>query len=547
MPTLERLTGIIILLAGQTRSFQPHRRASLWTPPLASSLFDPPDAEACALYEQAERQMEQLHAGKCDDEEARARDAEFWRELEARTSSSCDTISSLWRFRRFLRVQRIIALPLSGRTRIEGVSRMSLGPLKDMDEGRRQVRALCYYQGLALQPAPPRSNPVRYTPLQPFHDPDDFPWLAALRSQTAVIRQELDAFLLDNHSSSSSTTTTTSDSTGGGSGVGWVGNDCETFDEHGWTQVSLNSYGKEHPEARPFFPRTLALLRGDSGGHGQKKVEGGDSSDGDGGGGGGNGLSTGKGVPLGPRDCCIVRQAPGSGLPRHSDQRNYMLTAHIVLKAPPTPPTPQPQSPPASPLSPTSSASASSASSASASASSSSSSSPSSSVLQRALASRNNPPPPQQQQQQQQQEAAAAAAAAAAARPRQVAGAGGCSLWCDGEERVWAEGASTVIDTTFWHETWNGGTEPVFVLLVDFWHPGLSPREASAMQAFLDLEAEYIQQSQSQNQQLPLGDNDRAAAPSPSLRAAGAAPPGGDFRFRPGVTPDSRSPDLYKG
>ena len=36
--------------------------------------------------------------------------------------------------------------------------------------------------------------------------------------------------------------------------MGWVGNDCETFDEHGWTQVSLNSYGKEHPEARPFFP-----------------------------------------------------------------------------------------------------------------------------------------------------------------------------------------------------------------------------------------------------------------------------------------------------
>ena len=70
---------------------------------------------------------------------------------------------------------------------------------------------------------------------------------------------------------------------------------------------------------------------------------------------------------------------------------------------------------------------------------------------------------------------------------------GGCSLWCDGEERSWGEGASTVIDTTFWHETRNSHpTEPVFVLLIDFWHPSLTPREVIAMQTFLDLEAQYI-------------------------------------------------------
>ncbi len=39
-------------------------------------------------------------------------------------------------------------------------------------------------------------------------------------------------------------------------------------------------------------------------------------------------------VPFGPRDLCIVRQQGKTGLPRHSDQRNYMLTAHIVLKGP---------------------------------------------------------------------------------------------------------------------------------------------------------------------------------------------------------------------
>jgi hypothetical protein len=145
----------------------------------APSIFEP-SYESHNLYAEAEQQMRDLHASKCTDAAARQRDADFWRELDERISDSSSSISSnsssssssnaingeaesdaeaeayhngsesslaavaaeedpLWRFRHFLRLQRIIALPLSGRTRVEGVTRMSLGPLKDMDDGRRQV------------------------------------------------------------------------------------------------------------------------------------------------------------------------------------------------------------------------------------------------------------------------------------------------------------------------------------------------------------------------------------------------------------------------
>ena len=65
----------------------------------------------------------------------------------------------------------------------------------------------------------------------------------------------------------------------------------EDFDQYGWTQVSLNSYSSDHPEASTLFPNTMALLKE-------------------------------SGVPYGPRDLCVVRCAPNSGLPDHR---------HVVL------------------------------------------------------------------------------------------------------------------------------------------------------------------------------------------------------------------------
>eukprot|EP00747_Dinoflagellata_sp_TGD_P220883 gnl/TRDRNA2_/TRDRNA2_92802_c0_seq2.p1 gnl/TRDRNA2_/TRDRNA2_92802_c0~~gnl/TRDRNA2_/TRDRNA2_92802_c0_seq2.p1 ORF type:complete len:234 (+),score=18.98 gnl/TRDRNA2_/TRDRNA2_92802_c0_seq2:27-704(+) len=197
---------------------------------------------------------------------------------------------------------------------------------------------------------------------EPWHDYRDLPWLVALHAHANVIREELEASLASSH---------------------WAGNDCAMFDKHGWGEINLNSYGVNHPNASILFPRTLELLNR-------------------------------SGVPYGPREVSIVRQAANSGLPRHSDQRNYMLTAHVPLKG------------------------------------------------------------------------------------------ANCMLECDGEERMWDEtGIPTVIDTTFGHSTWNGSSDPCYILLVDFWHPDLTSEEVAAMRTFMGLEGEYLEDSSFVNMHFP--------------------------------------------
>jgi hypothetical protein len=86
-----------------------------------------------------------------------ARDARFWSELTAATSQLYASNGNendkeqvhLWRFEHFLRTQRMMSLAITGRNRTEGVSRISLGPLKDLDEGRRQV-----WQGISKNCTP---------------------------------------------------------------------------------------------------------------------------------------------------------------------------------------------------------------------------------------------------------------------------------------------------------------------------------------------------------------------------------------------------------
>eukprot|EP00802_Teleaulax_amphioxeia_P015009 Tamp_15090.p1 GENE.Tamp_15090~~Tamp_15090.p1 ORF type:complete len:460 (+),score=100.20 Tamp_15090:49-1380(+) len=384
------------------------RQAPAWRAS-AGDLFEP-TFESAALYQQAEAQMRQLHGGKCTDAAAKALDEEFWVELESRMAPAVGALasdpSSLWRFRHFLTKQRIIALPLTGRTRIEGVTRLSLGPLKDMDQDRRQVRALAYYPGLRHQP---------------YHDMGDFAWLRTLQSRADVIRRELDVYLSREDNM-------------------WAGNNCQDFDKYGWTQISLNTFGEHHSTPEAHFPQTLALM---------KELQ----------------------VPYGPRDLCIVRQAAKSGLPRHSDQRNYMLTAHIVLKGPAKDvPSASPQNvaPATAPSKATGTA-----------------------KLNRkerrrkgqraAPASLQTPTP----------------TPAPAAPPHKLAQQYACSLWCDGEEREWDVTASpTVIDTTYWHQTWNNHEEDMYVLLIDFWHPDLRTEEIQALEAFMQLEGISLRDKQ---------------------------------------------------
>ena len=48
-----------------------------------------------------------------------------------------------------------------------------------------------------------------------------------------------------------------------------------------------------------------------------------------------------------------------------------------------------------------------------------------------------------------------------------------------------------VLDTSFHHETANASEEPRDVLIIDFWHPELSPAEVQALQFIYDLRYEY--------------------------------------------------------
>ncbi|HWN69348.1 MAG TPA: aspartyl/asparaginyl beta-hydroxylase domain-containing protein [Haliangium sp.] len=58
----------------------------------------------------------------------------------------------------------------------------------------------------------------------------------------------------------------------------------------------------------------------------------------------------------------------------------------------------------------------------------------------------------------------------------------GCGLRVGAETRVWQEGRCLVFDTTYEHEAWNDGPSRRAVLLLDVWHPDLTPTEIAALQ-----------------------------------------------------------------
>jgi len=53
----------------------------------------------------------------------------------------------------------------------------------------------------------------------------------------------------------------------------------------------------------------------------------------------------------------------------------------------------------------------------------------------------------------------------------------GCVIRVGTEERTWQEGVCLVFDDTYEHEVWNRGTGTRFIMLVDVWHPELTPIE----------------------------------------------------------------------
>ncbi len=59
---------------------------------------------------------------------------------------------------------------------------------------------------------------------------------------------------------------------------------------------------------------------------------------------------------------------------------------------------------------------------------------------------------------------------------------GDCAIRVDGETRAWREGECIVFDDYYEHEAWNHTAEERIVLIVDLWHPDLSPAEVALLQ-----------------------------------------------------------------
>jgi len=60
----------------------------------------------------------------------------------------------------------------------------------------------------------------------------------------------------------------------------------------------------------------------------------------------------------------------------------------------------------------------------------------------------------------------------------------GCGIVVDGVDYDWKVGEGRVMDTSFLHSTYNKGGETMYLLLVDFWHSGMSGLERGEMEGF---------------------------------------------------------------
>lgn len=47
--------------------------------------------------------------------------------------------------------------------------------------------------------------------------------------------------------------------------------------------------------------------------------------------------------------------------------------------------------------------------------------------------------------------------------------------------RTWEEGKAIIIDDSFDHEVWHNGSSFRLILIVDFWHPDLTPRQRASL------------------------------------------------------------------
>ena len=63
----------------------------------------------------------------------------------------------------------------------------------------------------------------------------------------------------------------------------------------------------------------------------------------------------------------------------------------------------------------------------------------------------------------------------------------GCEIRVGAETRRWAEGRCLVFDDSFEHEVWHRGAEVRTVLVLDVWHPDLTPDETGAIARLMQI------------------------------------------------------------
>lgn len=69
----------------------------------------------------------------------------------------------------------------------------------------------------------------------------------------------------------------------------------------------------------------------------------------------------------------------------------------------------------------------------------------------------------------------------------------GAGLEVAGEARDWRAGGWIAWDDSYPHRAWNRSSDPLVLLSVDVWHPGIEDREARALEVFMRLSPESVQ------------------------------------------------------
>jgi hypothetical protein len=232
----------------------------------------------------------------------------------------------------------------------------------------------------------------------PTHDPASFAWAAEVEAATPALRAELSAFIALGEGAGRAVLE--HDGGDDGDGAGWS---ADFFSGHygdSFNGVALVRRGRPTAAAGAHFPRTMALL----GRHGL---------------GGANRL------------VFFARQRPNSGIPPHSDCKNYLYTAHLGIHVP--------------------------AADADANADTD----------------------------------ADADADAGTTTGQALEAEGSCGMCVAGRAVRWEEGKLSVFQNAYSHHTWNRTDRDRVVLYFDFWHPDLSAEEQRALATFTETQREF--------------------------------------------------------